>query len=950
MSKKILLVEDEVLIAMNEAQMLEKHGYEVVTAHKGDKAIEKVEEEPNISLILMDIDLGQGMDGTEAAQRILEKYDLPIAFLSSHTEPEVVEKTEGITSYGYIVKNSGETVILASIKMAFRLFNAKMKEKQNEQLLRESKERFKRIFETDDVAIALSRSEDGVYIEANPGFEKITGYSYNEIVGHSSRELEFMSVSYRENMASQLREYGYLKNQELTFPTKQGEMRKILFSISTIKLNEQDYLLAVMSDITERRKAEEHIERQNAFLSTVLDNIKEAIIICNEKGEIIRFNEAARRLHGLPEKPLPPESWAEYYDLYYPDGKTPLAIKDIPLFRALQGEDVNNVEIIVKPKKTASRLLSCSGKQIKDENGIKKGAVIAMHDITELNSSRDRYKRLVNSSPNLIMETDVDTHEILSCNPAMAKNLGSSIPEVVGREIDDFIPPNILQKRVEVSQRAIETGESQTLNNEQNGKSYHTTYIPIISEERRSIQTISIDITERKQAEKTLNKEKQKYKSLYDSIRDAILVVNKHREITNCNPAFTELFGYSLGEIQGKSTSILYASTREHRQVGELMEKHSNAPNFTYQPQFQKKSGEVFLGEKKIQCLKDENGESDGYIGIIRDISEQKMNTKKLEEMHSRLQKIIDYIPFVINEIDENGYYILSNEATSDFLGLSKEQLIGKHFKDVLPHDTANIFQKRIEELYATGKQLTVDDKFNINGEKQIYRTVLNPIYQDKSTIQSIVGIGYNVTDQLQALKDKENLMRELNHRVKNNLNMVSSLISLKDAETEDDLSDLKQRIDAIKLVHGKLHQYNKVECINVREYFQELLEAVFFSYSNRKVDIVNNVEEASIKTKTAIPLGLIVNEIATNAIKYGFTEDKDVRFTIDMSRETETNQYVLTLSNTGIPFPKDVSIEYPETMGLQLVSSLVNQLDGTMELQKEPNPVFTIRFPTEEE
>ena len=139
--KTILLVEDEALIAMNEADVLEKNGYEVITAYNGEKAIESVKQN-DIDLILMDIDLGKGkMDGTETAEIILREHDIPVVFLSSHTEPEVVEKTEKITSYGYIVKNSGDTVLLASLKMAFRLFEANLRiKKHEEELIKEKKE------------------------------------------------------------------------------------------------------------------------------------------------------------------------------------------------------------------------------------------------------------------------------------------------------------------------------------------------------------------------------------------------------------------------------------------------------------------------------------------------------------------------------------------------------------------------------------------------------------------------------------------------------------------------------------------------------------------------------------------------------------------------------------------------------------------------------------------
>ncbi len=122
--KKILLVEDDVLIAMAEKKELESYDYRVKTANTGEKAIKLVREE-DFDLILMDVNLGSAMDGTEVAQKILKTYDIPILFLSAYIDKEVVKKTEKITSYGYVVKNSGITVLDASIKMAFKLFETR---------------------------------------------------------------------------------------------------------------------------------------------------------------------------------------------------------------------------------------------------------------------------------------------------------------------------------------------------------------------------------------------------------------------------------------------------------------------------------------------------------------------------------------------------------------------------------------------------------------------------------------------------------------------------------------------------------------------------------------------------------------------------------------------------------------------------------------------------------
>jgi CheY-like chemotaxis protein len=132
--KKILLVEDESLIAMMESELLESGGYEVITALSGEKALEIFAQDQSIDLVLMDIDLGKGIDGAETARRMLALRDVPVVFISSHTEPEILAKTEAITSYGYIVKGSSETAIFASLNMAFRLHAA------HQELLKKTRE------------------------------------------------------------------------------------------------------------------------------------------------------------------------------------------------------------------------------------------------------------------------------------------------------------------------------------------------------------------------------------------------------------------------------------------------------------------------------------------------------------------------------------------------------------------------------------------------------------------------------------------------------------------------------------------------------------------------------------------------------------------------------------------------------------------------------------------
>jgi len=134
--RKLLLVEDEAIIAMAEAHMLRDAGYGVEVAHSGEKALVLYGSDPEISLVLMDIDLGMGLSGPETAERMITARDVPVVFLTSHSERVTVDKVRNITRYGYVIKNSGNFVLLSSIEMAFELFEAHKSQRETVRLLR----------------------------------------------------------------------------------------------------------------------------------------------------------------------------------------------------------------------------------------------------------------------------------------------------------------------------------------------------------------------------------------------------------------------------------------------------------------------------------------------------------------------------------------------------------------------------------------------------------------------------------------------------------------------------------------------------------------------------------------------------------------------------------------------------------------------------------------------
>lgn len=171
-SRKLLLVEDETFMQLSTINELKQFGYDVTGVFSGEEAVQAVRDSEEFELILMDINLGQGIDGTAAAQQILEIRQLPIIFVSSHTEPEIVRKTESITSYGYIVKDSCYTVYDASIKMAFKLFDAHHENLRIEKILKSS-------IETLDDSVFISDSRGNI-IQFNEAFAKFQKFENKE--------------------------------------------------------------------------------------------------------------------------------------------------------------------------------------------------------------------------------------------------------------------------------------------------------------------------------------------------------------------------------------------------------------------------------------------------------------------------------------------------------------------------------------------------------------------------------------------------------------------------------------------------------------------------------------------------------------------------------------------------------------------------------------------------
>ena len=275
-SRKLLLVEDEALIAFNEKMQLEKIGYSVDHVLTGEAAVSRtLNPDSRSDLVLMDIDLGNGIDGTQAAEQILNEIEIPIVFLSSRTEPEVVAKTEKITSYGYVVKNSGLTVLDASIKMAFKLFGARVQRTTEKTVNWASANYLRSILQTTQDGFALIGMQ-GQLLDVNNAYCEMCGYSREELLQLSIPDIDADEIPQRPaERFEMIKSAGHLLF-ETQNRRKDGTTFDVEVSASFLK-EEEPKIVAFFRDVTKRKQAEEEIQRQLAEKETLLREVHHRI-------------------------------------------------------------------------------------------------------------------------------------------------------------------------------------------------------------------------------------------------------------------------------------------------------------------------------------------------------------------------------------------------------------------------------------------------------------------------------------------------------------------------------------------------------------------------------------------------------------------------------------------------------------------------------------------------
>ncbi|MCC7551280.1 MAG: sensor histidine kinase [Methanobacterium sp.] len=201
-----------------------------------------------------------------------------------------------------------------------------------------------------------------------------------------------------------------------------------------------------------------------------------------------------------------------------------------------------------------------------------------------------------------------------------------------------------------------------------------------------------------------------------------------------------------------------------------------------------------------------------------------------------------------------------------------------------------------------------------------------------------------------QLLYDKEMLMKEIHHRVKNNLMIISSLLNLQARYIEDEdargiFKESQNRAKSMALIHERLYRSSDLKSIDFADYIRSLTRDLFHAYSTEKgkVQLMMDVEDVMLDVNHAVPLGLIINELITNSLKYAFPDEQEGIISINFHKEGD--EYMLEVSDDGVGIPTDFELDKSDSLGMLLVTSLTSQIQGEVELERDPGTTFRIKF-----
>jgi PAS domain S-box-containing protein len=571
-------------------------------------------------------------------------------------------------------------------------------------------------------------------------------------------------------------------------------------------------------------------------------------------------------------------------------------------------------------------------------------------------ASEEKYKSLTESLKTAVYTFNLEGR-FTYVNPAMLEITGYNEEELYNMSFFDFVHPHFKDMVMKTGfsrlkgEDVISNYEFKIINKNGEERWAEVSNVRTVINGMISILGTASDITDRKITEEKIIKSESQFRALFSSMDDLIIVLDRKGKYLEIAPTNPNLLYKPEEELIGKILHEVFPEEKATYFLNKIEESlNSQVPiSIEYTLDIEDKK---YWFEGRISPMIE-----DKVLLVVRDITVSKLSLKKLVESEKKYRNLVESIAEGLVIVDENENFLFSNKAALDIYGYSEDEILTMNVRDLVSEKTFKKVQKE------TAKRMNgKSSKYEIaiirkNGDQRLTSISASPLFKYDKFIGSF-ELFIDITDirkaeeELRAsLREKEVMLQEIYHRVKNNMQIISSMLKLQSAHVTDETSlnlfkNCQNRVRSMSLVHEKLYRSKDLSRTNFEDYINSLMRNLFISYgiSDKRIRYHVEAKDIFLNISTAIPCGLIINELISNSIKFAFPDDKKGHIIIKLNKDKK-DKFTLIIRNDGIDFPEEIDLENASSFGMQLVNILTQQLHAESEIVRKGGTTFKFIF-----
>jgi PAS domain S-box-containing protein len=774
-------------------------------------------------------------------------------------------------------------------------------------------------------------------------------------------------------------------SSERVLLTLRGEKIPILKSVIATTLGGKKVLIESFIDITERKQAEEKLKSREELFKSLIETTGTGYVIIDTDGKVLDANPEYVRLTGYhtPEEIIGRSvvEWTAGYEVE----KNAEAVKKCARDGYIRNLEIDYVDLNGKitPVEINATVVETKGTP---------RILTLCRDITERKQAEEKLK-----FSNVLLSTEQDVSidgilvvdeagKIISFNSRFIEIWG--VPQdVIDSRSDERTLQSVIGKLADPEEFLARVNYLYANRDEKSreeialkdGRVLDRYSAPMSGSDGKYYGRVwnFRDITEQKLMEEVMRESEERYRTLAEASPDQIFIVGRDDTMKYVNPAALKMFRLPYDKVVGTPRKNLFPPDIADTQGTLLKKVFETGEMLKTEEKIQFGSQEFWIDTSSVP-LKDKTGNVTAVLGIARDITERKRIEEALRENEIRYRSLFEGAGegILVADIDTQKF-LHANPAMFRMLGYSEEELFTLGVGDIHPKESLDyvlsefMAQARGEKLMAENIPVLRKDKSIFYADVSSTRILIDEkmcnvgffsdITERKKAEEVLKRFNEELEKQVKSrtaelntsLKEKETLLKEIHHRVRNNLQVVSSIISLQAKSVSDpgslkDIRDIRMRIGTLALVHEIAYLSKTPDSINMRDFLHRCTSKVIdeFKCEPGRINVTITAENVQVALSQAVPCSLIVNELLMNSIRHAFPGNRHGEIKIGFS--IAKGNYVLEYSDDGIGFPEGMHPQQAETGGLFLIHGLASQIRGTVESKTRPGTGYTLTFPAE--